>query len=135
VVKQMRLIPFAVMWLLMAPLAGAHAQDNMMLLKIDGSQQRVPVRFNHEKHSALTECGRCHHDYDEFGGNSDDEARSCDTCHGLKKGGKNPVALVKAFHLQCKGCHETVARKGRYHPPCTCGGCHRRTSADTLVYY
>lgn len=92
-----------------------------------GKHQRPAVVFPHEKHSDRMTCTRCHHEYDEFRSNraSEDEGQRCAECHTAHPA-KNPIPLMKAFHLQCKGCHNQMAETKRFNPPRTCGGCHDR---------
>ncbi|MBU0995196.1 MAG: cytochrome c family protein [Proteobacteria bacterium] len=85
---------------------------------------RPPVRFDHDGHNetnALEDCSICHHRYDGKhlleGESSEDQ--TCADCHSLRKTKENSMPLMKAFHLQCKGCHEENG-KG----PKLCGECH-----------
>lgn len=103
------------------------AQDETMVLKIiaSGALRRPPVRFPHLSHEEQISCRRCHHDYDEFGASEDAEGQKCDQCHQIVPS-DNPLALTKAFHRQCKRCHEQASDKGYNPGPVMCGQCHRR---------
>lgn len=115
------------LWMLLS-FCSAYAQEEEIRMNSEelGRHQRPQVVFLHEKHSEKMDCARCHHDYDEFGHNrgAEGEEQRCAECH-TSTPGKNPVPLMKAFHLQCKGCHEKIVKTNRYNPPRTCGGCHR----------
>ena len=81
-----------------------------------GKTERSQVVFQHELHNEkakIDACNKCHHVFDNFL-----EDRHCSDCHGLRDTG-GISSLRKAFHLQCKGCHEKSS-KG----PVTCGQCH-----------
>jgi len=90
-----------------------------------GSHQRPLVRLTHEKHAAIIECSRCHHDYDEYGVNVGGEENACSKCHGANN--SNPIPLVRAFHNQCKNCHSGLIAKCKKSGPIMCGQCHIRT--------
>lgn len=106
-------------------LPNAFSQEEIMLISHEelGVHQRPLVQFHHGKHAAILECVRCHHEYDEYGNNTGGEGQLCSECH-TPKAGENPVPLVRAFHLQCKGCHENLLTKGRKTGPAMCGQCH-----------
>ena len=110
-------------------LFSATAQDEMMILEALKSDalRRPPVRFPHLTHEEKISCQRCHHQYDEFGVREESEELTCAPCH-QNKGSDNPLSLIKAFHLQCKGCHEQAADKGYIQGPVMCGQCHQRQS-------
>lgn len=109
----------------LAPLA--FSQDAVIVLdhKELGSHQRSLVSFDHEKHSTGIECSRCHHDYEENGTNKGGDGQPCSVCHGQKQA-KARLPLEKAFHAQCKGCHEDLRAKGSANIPLLCGECHVR---------
>ena len=105
------------------------SQDDAVLLRheVIRAHQRPPVKFNHDKHSETIECNRCHHEYDENGNNvGGDEGQPCSEFHGLVSTEENPVPLVRAFHIQCKTCHEGLLAKGERSGPVMCGQCHVR---------
>lgn len=107
----------------------ASSQEEVIVLKHEdlGTHERPPVKFNHEKHQeVVTECTSCHHDYDEHMNNVGGEGQACSECHGIAKGEDKAIPLVKAFHLQCKGCHEGLLARGQKSGPIMCGQCHRR---------
>ena len=110
-------------------LLSAHAQEDVIPLrsKALGKHQRPIVTFSHQMHADMIECARCHHDFDEFGANHWGDGQSCGECH-TPIPGSNPIPLMKAFHLQCKGCHNKAAATGRHDPPRTCGRCHEKPS-------
>lgn len=111
--------------LFLAPLA--FSQEDMIVINSSelGTHKRPLVVFPHLKHEQIIACNRCHHDYDEFGNNLGGEGRTCSECH-LKSAKSNPIPLMKAFHLQCKGCHQNLAKKGKPEGPLMCGQCHVR---------
>ncbi len=90
-----------------------------------GTHTRPIVTFPHKQHEDIIECRRCHHDYDEFMTNIGEEEQSCTECHFAENGSK-PVPLMKALHMQCKGCHKQIAAKRNKKPPLMCGQCHKR---------
>ena len=113
---------------LLTSIPSAFCQDEVIMLDHDelGLHERPAVKFNHEKHQeAVSECTRCHHDYDEYMNNVGSEGQACSECHG-KSGGDSGVALVNAFHLQCKTCHKALFAKDRKSGPVMCGQCHQR---------
>ncbi len=87
------------------------------------TMERPPVIFLHDAHNEkakIEQCSACHHEYKD-GKKLEDgssEGTACSECH--KSGDKeNPLPLIRAYHLQCKGCH-AEKRKG----PVMCGECH-----------
>ncbi|MCF8078121.1 MAG: cytochrome c family protein [Desulfobacterales bacterium] len=108
-------------------MAAAAAQEDMVVVDPGPFEnpQRPPSTFRHEEHNLaadIWECNVCHHVYDEEGNLLDDESSEdmrCADCHFLEDTGTQP-GLMKAFHLNCKGCHIKEA-KG----PVMCGECHR----------
>lgn len=107
-----------------------YAQEEVINLNSDelGTHQRPSVSFTHEKHAENIGCNACHHDYDVYGFNtSEDEGQRCAECH-TAAAQTNPVPLMRAFHLQCKSCHQNMAAKGEASGPLLCGQCHDRES-------
>ena len=109
------------------------SQDDMKFIPNDAFEKtrRPPAVFRHDEHNELAqidECYICHHVYDDNGRLVEDETsedQRCSDCHELKASGRKP-ALMKAYHLNCKGCHE--ARKDG---PTMCGQCHVRNLSPT----
>ena len=106
----------------------AHSQEDMIVVNEPAfdNPQRPPSVFRHEEHNekaGIEECSECHHVYNDDGklveGESSED-QLCSDCHGLKASGRKP-GLIKAFHTNCKGCHEEKD-KG----PVMCGQCHVR---------
>ncbi len=105
-----------------------HSQEDMRYVSPDPfvKPRRPPAVFQHDEHNELAEieeCYVCHHVYDENGKLMEDESsedQPCSECHELTRSGNKP-ALMKAFHINCKGCHEE-RKKG----PLMCGQCHVR---------
>lgn len=119
------LLAWTFLCLLLAP--AVFSQDAEMVLdhKELSPHQRSLVRFNHDGHSANIECLRCHHDYDKHGNNKGGDGQLCTACHG-KSAEKTRIPLEKAFHAQCKGCHETRRAQGISNTPILCGECHAK---------
>lgn len=113
--------------LLLTCVTGSFAQDAEIALKSAelGVHQRPIVNLTHEKHSAVIDCVRCHHDLDQFGNNKGSEGQSCSECHP-KRAGANQVPLREAFHTQCKACHQQLRLRGTPSGPVMCGECHIR---------
>jgi len=86
-------------------------------------RMRTAVPFNHEEHNekaAIDDCTECHHIFDENGTKLEDESsedQECSECHMAN--GKSRMDLMRAYHLNCKGCHED-----RNAGPVMCGECH-----------
>lgn len=106
----------------------AYAQEDMETINDTafGDTMRPPVAFRHDDHNeaaGIDDCTVCHHLYDEEGqllADESSEDMECGECHGADNGGY-PMELVRAFHLNCRGCHEEE-KAG----PVVCGECHRR---------
>ncbi len=116
--------------LVLAPvLAGAQA-DTMKLedAKVFRAGTRPPVVFTHANHMALGDCTECHHRYErgrprenvlDLGELEEgNPAIRCASCH------TTPAALQRAFHQQCIGCHDRLARQAKPTGPRLCGECH-----------
>lgn len=114
--------------LLLGLAASAFSQDDMVV--VDNSVFEAPRRsaavFVHDEHNEMAgieACGECHHVYDDEGNRIEDESSEgemCADCHGSEDEGRKP-ALMKAYHLNCKGCHATQGEG-----PVMCGECHRK---------
>ena len=80
------------------------------------------VPFSHLAHAKDygISCWNCHHVYEdgELVADESSEDQRCSDCHGLKATDDQP-ALIKAFHANCKGCHQEQGRG-----PIMCGECH-----------
>lgn len=103
----------------------AYAQDDIQSLEHDifVGRQRPAAVFSHEQHAdtAGIDCMECHHAYENGENVWDDSMETdCTACHVLEAEGKK-MSAMKAFHTNCKGCHEKEG-KG----PVTCGECHPR---------
>ena len=106
----------------------AYSQEDMAFVGNDAFEntRRPPAVFRHEEHNELArieECHVCHHVFNENGRQVEDESsedQRCSDCHQLVASGRKPP-LMKAFHLNCKGCH-----KARKNGPTMCGQCHVR---------
>jgi hypothetical protein len=87
--------------------------------------QRPSSAFRHDEHNEkaqIENCSQCHHVYAD-GKLVEDESsedKRCSDCHAREDSGRQP-GLMKAFHLNCKGCHQEN-QKG----PVMCGQCHVR---------
>jgi len=90
-----------------------------------GIRMRGDVPFNHEEHNekaGIDDCTECHHVWDENGAKLEGESsedRECSECHLAE--GKSRMDLMRAYHLNCKGCHE-AQNAG----PVMCGECHQK---------
>jgi hypothetical protein len=104
----------------------AYSQEEMT--EVDNSvfihPERPPSLFEHDVHNenaGIDECNVCHHVYED--GKlleRDSSDQTCSECHKLTSKDKKPK-LMKAFHLNCKGCH--LKKKTG---PIMCGECHRK---------
>jgi len=92
-----------------------------------GEHKRTLVVFPHKNHEDLIDCRRCHHEYDDFKTNIGGEGRKCSECHSTQNG-SNQIPLMKAFHLQCKGCHKKMNPGRDLKLPVMCGQCHRKAT-------
>jgi len=106
----------------------AWSQEDIVVLDDSAfeNSQRPPSVFVHEEHNEAAEiedCNACHHVYDDEGNLVEDESSEdqlCSDCHGLEADGRQP-GLMKAYHMNCKGCH-LDQKKG----PIMCGECHQK---------
>ncbi|MFZ7124574.1 MAG: acidic tetraheme cytochrome c3 TmcA [Desulfobacterales bacterium] len=105
----------------------AYAQEDMEFVDDTAFMEtmRPSAAFRHDEHNdiaGIDDCGVCHHLYDEDGTlleGETSEDMECGECHAA--GDDYPMDLVRAFHLNCRGCHEEQ-KAG----PVVCGECHRR---------
>jgi hypothetical protein len=103
----------------------AGAQENMTAVdnSVFGKPERSQAVFRHDSHNekaGIDTCNECHHVYQD-GKKLEDassEDKRCSDCHGLADADRTP-SLRKAFHFNCRGCHEKSARG-----PVMCGECH-----------
>jgi hypothetical protein len=116
----------ALVSMLVLVFASAYSQEDMEVVSNEAfdDPQRPPATFYHDTHNeaaGLDDCNECHHIYDEAGVKSEDESsedQACSECHGDADEGSKP-GLMKAYHLNCKGCHLSE-KKG----PILCATCH-----------
>ena len=101
------------------------AQEDMTIVdnSVFDNPQRSPSVFVHDEHNeaaGIDDCAACHHVYEdgELVEGESSEDQSCSDCHSLE-GDDGQPSLMKAFHLNCKGCHQTE-KQG----PILCGECH-----------
>ncbi len=123
--KTVTLITLSLMIGIVLAITPAWSQDDMTI--VDNASfdnpQRTPSIFVHDAHNetaGIEDCAECHHVYED-GKRLEDESsedQSCSECHDLKGSADQP-SLIKAFHLNCKGCHQ-AQKKG----PIMCGECH-----------
>ena len=118
---------FGALLLTVELLAAAYSQDDMTAVDntVFPQPERPPAIFEHDDHNdaaGIEDCQECHHIYED-GVLIEDESSEdqlCSECHGLESSDRMP-GLMKAFHLNCKGCH-LVMKAG----PVMCGECHRK---------
>jgi hypothetical protein len=103
----------------------AGAQEDMTSVdnSVFGKPERSQAVFRHDSHNEkakIDDCNTCHHVYKDGKKQADEssEDKLCSDCHALGDAGRTP-SLRKAFHLNCRGCHEKSG-KG----PVMCGECH-----------
>ena len=102
----------------------AYSQEDVEFVEDSGfsSSMRPKPAFAHDDHNekaGIEECIECHHVYDEAGNLVEDESsedQECSECHGAE-GDEFPMDLVRHYHLNCRGCHQSE-KAG----PVTCGG-------------
>ena len=105
--------------------ASAYSQEDITHIdhRMFSQPQRPSAIFNHDEHNEKAEieaCNECHHVYED-GQKLEDESsedQQCMECHEINDIDRRP-GLMKAYHLNCKGCH-LKAKKG----PILCGECH-----------
>jgi len=108
-------------------LVAAYSQEDMTAVdnSVFPKPERSPAIFEHDDHNdaaGIEDCQECHHVYED-GVLLEDESSEdelCSDCHDLEPSGQMP-GLMKAFHLNCKGCH-LEKKEG----PVMCGECHRK---------
>ena len=109
------------------PATLSFSQEEMINLNSKAfiKHKRPVVVFPHLMHEDKIDCSRCHHDYDKYGVNIDEDGKSCSECHNVPAK-DNPVSLANAFHRKCKGCHESINAKEKTNLPIMCGQCHKK---------
>ena len=106
------------------------AQEDMQFVdnSVFENPKRPAARFEHDAHNetaGIEECNVCHHVYTD-GKLVEDESsedQSCAECHTLEPSDKQP-SLRRAFHLNCKGCHQQEGAG-----PIMCAECHQNERA------
>ncbi|MFO7738190.1 MAG: cytochrome c3 family protein [Desulfatiglandaceae bacterium] len=110
----------------------AGSQDlDIIMIDNEGykKDRRGPVAFSHKKHAREYKilCWECHHEYE-----SDENiwapwgaTKKCSQCHDPLIQEQNEIKLQTAYHLNCKGCHMSLAKAdqkaGAFRK---CNGCH-----------
>ena len=125
VILVIAIIPF----LMILPALG---QEDMVVVEGDSfeDQRRPAAVFRHDDHNEtaeIEECNECHHVYEngEKVADESSEDQRCAECH-TEEALDNQPGLRKAFHLNCKGCHQSK-KQG----PVMCGECHVRKSVNS----
>jgi hypothetical protein len=95
------------------------------------SKRRGPVSFTHLKHAKNygISCWTCHHEYEDSTNVwvPWSETPKCSDCHDPGKGEGKMVGLQKAYHVECRGCHQTLKDQGKKTGPYRgCFGCHEK---------
>ncbi len=85
--------------------------------------KRPPAAFKHDEHNenaGIEQCNVCHHVYTdgEFDEWDSSEGVPCYECHAIEDS-ENDFELTRAYHVQCKGCHQKE-KAG----PVMCAECH-----------
>ena len=105
----------------------AWSEEGIMRIKTKGvAHERPAVAFTHTQHEALVDCKLCHHDFYKFSVYSHSEGSKCSSCHRPTPTQGNPLALNKAMHQRCQGCHQSLAKQSKSTGPVMCGECHRK---------
>lgn len=120
-------IIFIIFTLIMGITGAAFSQGDPERLSISAFEtpRRPGAVFSHDGHNEKAgisnNCAVCHHVYENKKQVPDEssEDRQCSDCHALKSSPENSIALLPAFHRQCRECHFNSG-KG----PVLCGQCH-----------
>jgi len=120
----LNLLPILFTLLIIGVIANSQEDLEVVDNSVFGNPQRPPVIFHHEEHNenaGLEECNQCHHLYEDgkYIEDEDSTDQSCSDCHELIEA--ELPSLMKAFHLNCKGCHQEQTQG-----PVACGECHVR---------
>ena len=118
-----------------APLRAAESQEVPDEIFIENKIYRTDrkgfVLFSHLEHAEgyVEACEDCHHEY-KNGQNVWQEGqpvKKCFVCHDPLKRQGNARKLNMAFHKNCKGCHQKLAREGGTDAPYRqCTDCHAK---------
>ena len=108
---------------------------DQLVLENEGyaKDKKVPVKFNHKKHSAdyKVACTDCHHVYKD-GKNvwkEGDPVQKCSKCHDPKTKQGKVMKLQNAYHRNCKNCHKALQKEGKPTGPFRkCNDCHEKKS-------
>ena len=128
-IKIFLILTLSAFFLVLSP--DAYSQEDMEFVDNDAFEnpRRPRAVFRHDEHNEIAhieECNVCHHVYDDNNRLVEDESsedQRCSDCHEIEASGRQP-ALMKAFHLNCKGCH-----KAQKNGPTMCGKCHVKRPA------
>lgn len=99
--------------------------------KVYRTDRKGSVYFSHTEHAEgyVDECSACHHDYQD-GQNVWQEGQpvqKCSACHDPSKRKGKVRKLNIAYHKNCKGCHQKLAREGGTEAPYRqCTDCHAK---------
>jgi len=99
--------------------------------KVYRTDRKGSVYFSHTEHAEgyVDECSACHHDYKD-GHNVWQEGQpvqKCSACHDPSKRNGKIRKLNTAYHKNCKGCHQKLAREGGTEAPYRqCTDCHAK---------
>lgn len=104
--------------------SGYGEEDSIIDKSKFNNTRRPPSVFNHDFHMMeleIEECSECHHLYEDgvLVEDESSEGESCSECHPMKPSENQKITLMKAYHLNCKGCH-----KEEKAGPVMCGQCH-----------
>ena len=129
---------FILLCLLYAPAASLKAAESQEMPdeiyienKIYRTDRKGPVWFSHIEHAEgyVEACEECHHEYKD-GQNIWHEGqpvKKCSACHDPSKRQGKVRKLYIAFHKNCKGCHQKLAREGDTNAPYKqCTDCHEK---------
>jgi hypothetical protein len=134
--KSAAVVLFVVPLLLSLGVISAADMPEEILLRSEGYETHIrgPVNFSHQIHAEDygIECNECHHEFQD-GENvwkEGEPVKKCAACHNPSESQGNVKKLRIAFHKNCKGCHQNLAREGasKEAPYRKCTDCHQRTS-------
>lgn len=113
---------------------GGSQESALDVIVIDNSgyksDRKGPVTFTHRKHALdyKVSCWDCHHEFKD-GKNvwaPWENTSPCSECHDPVKTQDKVWNLQKAFHVNCKNCHQDLAaKKMKTGPYKKCFGCHK----------